>query len=382
MAESDPDLSAGEKTGLHIAEVAVPPSDGTPLPIGQGSAGKDSAEFQECHALRVEHEIAVWGNLDRCPTLQEAAEFWRGNQYEERHQYLAKRGTETVGVCSVTLPLKENTCTAGIDVLIAPAHRRRGFGSALLEHAEAVARGRGRTSLDAYHEVPLEAAKGANLLPAKSGAGGLPLDEPAVAFAVAAGYELEQVERSSRLALPVSGALLGRLESEALARSKDYVLTGWDDSCPEDLVHAYARLKAAMSTDAPIAGMDWEGEDWDAGRVRAEEQTLIQGGVQSAVTAALQGSTGELVAYTVLNWHPGVPESILQQDTLVTWGHRGWRLGMLTKLANLRRAQDRWPAARSVLTWNANENQHMLAINTALGFKPAGYEGEWQKRLG
>jgi hypothetical protein len=24
----------------------------------------------------------------------------------------------------------------------------------------------------------------------------------------------------------------------------------------------------------------------------------------------------------------------------------------------------------------------MLAINIALGFKPAGYEGEWQKRLG
>jgi hypothetical protein len=77
-----------------------------------------------------------------------------------------------------------------------------------------------------------------------------------------------------------------------------------------------------------------------------------------------------------------VPESIVQQDTLVTSEHRGRRLGMLTKVANLRRAQSRWPSARSVLTWNANENQHMLAINIALGFKPAGYEGEWQKRLG
>jgi hypothetical protein len=77
-----------------------------------------------------------------------------------------------------------------------------------------------------------------------------------------------------------------------------------------------------------------------------------------------------------------VPDSIVQQDTLVTSEHRGRRLGMLTKVANLRRAQSRWPQARSVLTWNANENQHMLAINIALGFKPAGYEGEWQKRLG
>jgi hypothetical protein len=55
---------------------------------------------------------------------------------------------------------------------------------------------------------------------------------------------------------------------------------------------------------------------------------------------------------------------------------------MLVKVANLRRAQEKWPRARSVLTWNASENQHMLAINTALGFRPAGYEGEWQKRLG
>jgi hypothetical protein len=45
------------------------------------------------------------------------------------------------------------------------------------------------------------------------------------------------------------------------------------------------------------------------------------------------------------------------------------------------RAQERWPAARSVLTWNASENRHMLALNTSLGFKPSGFEGEWQKRL-
>jgi len=54
----------------------------------------------------------------------------------------------------------------------------------------------------------------------------------------------------------------------------------------------------------------------------------------------------------------------------------------LVKIANLRRAKESWPDATSVLTWNANENRHMLAINIALGFKPSGFEGEWQKRLG
>ncbi|TQJ67478.1 acetyltransferase (GNAT) family protein [Arthrobacter sp. SLBN-100] len=362
---------------LSIAAVKVPRVSGT-----ASGAGQASAEFRQCHALRVAHELAVWGNLDRCPTLDEAVEYWRGNEYEERHLFLARLGSETVGMCSVTLPLRENTHTAGIDVLIAPARRRQGLGRALLDHAEAVARNRGRRSLDAYHEVPLKGTAEASLLPAKSGAGGLPLDEPAVAFAVAAGYELEQVERSSRLGLPVPPELLDRLEADASPRAADYKITGWDDNCPEDLVHAYARLKETMSTDVPIAGLDWEREDWDAARIHEEEQALIRGGVQSAVTAAVHGSTGELVAYTVLNWRAGVPDSIVQQDTLVASEHRGRRLGTLVKAANLRRAQARWPAARSVLTWNANENQHMLAINIALGFRPAGYEGEWQKRLG
>lgn len=311
------------------------------LKNGSGTGARQvTEEFKECHALRVKHELAVWGNLDRCDTLPEAAEYWRGNAYEERHLYLAKIGGVTVGTCSVTLPLHENTHTAGIDVLIAPAHRRQGLGRALLKHAEAVAQQRGRTSLDAYHEVPLGVAGEVALLPAKSGAGGLPLDEPAVAFAVAAGYELEQVERSSRLALPVPPELLNRLADEASARTADYTITGWDDSCPEDLVQAYAGLRATMTTEVPIAGMNWDGEDWDADRVREEENRLIRSGVQSAVTAARHRASGQLVAYTVLNWRAGVPDCIVQQDTLVAPEHRGHRLGMLIKVANLRRAQE------------------------------------------
>lgn len=379
MAEPELDAAPGAPDALTISAVDILLAPGSETAAG---ARDVTADFEACHAMRVAHELELWGNLDRCPTLAEAVEFWRGNEYEERQLYLARLGGEPVGICSVTLPLRENTHTAGIDVLISPAYRRRGLGRFLREHAETIARERGRTSLDAYHEVPLENADGAGVLPAKSGAGGLPLTAPAVAFAVASGYELEQVERSSRLALPVPPELLDHLEAEAYSRAGAYELTGWDDYCPEGLVDAYARLKATMTEDVPIAGLDWEGEEWDAARVREEERTLIRGGVQSAVTAALHQRTGELVAYTVLNWRPGVPDTIAQQDTLVRGGHRGHRLGLLIKLANLRRAQDRWPSARSVLTWNATENQHMLAINIALGFRPAGYEGEWQKRLG
>ena len=367
---------------LAIAAVGLPPGGG-PGTHGANTALDLPPEFLDGQAMKEAHAMEVWGNLERCLTLDEALEFWRGNRYEERHLFLARMGREPVGLCSVTLPLRENLDTAGIDVLVVPRWRRRGVGQALLKHAEAVARSHSRSSLDSFHELPLEAVRhGSPMVTAKSGAGQLPADDPSTAFALASGYELEQVERSSRLTLPVPGDLLWRLEADALGHAEDYALTGWDTHCPEALLGGYAVLRARMSTDAPTAGMAWEREEWDAGRVRDDEIALVRGGVQSSVAAALHRPTGELVAYSVLTWRPLVPESLIQQDTLVAEDHRGHRLGMLVKAANLRRAREKWPLARSVLTWNASENQHMLAINTALGFRPAGYEGEWQKRLG
>lgn len=363
-----------QPNALVISAVVVPSS------ATEAGASRD---FRDCLAMRQAHELDTWGNLERGYTLAEELEHWRGTDYEARHLFVGRVGGEPAGMCSVTLPLRENLMTAGINVLVAPAFRRRGVGRELLRYAEAFARKHNRTSLDGYFELPAPSMDGGRpLLAAKSGAGGLPADEPSTAFAVAAGYELEQVETSSRLALPVPPDRLAELAGAAALHARDYALVGWADACPADLVDNYARLNARMSVDVPTAGMDWEGERWDEDRVRRGEEMLARSGVQVLVAAARHRATGELVAYTVLHWRPEVPGAVLQQDTLVTGAHRGHRLGMLVKLWNLRMAQAQWPSARSILTWNASENQHMLAINTALGFKPAGYEGEWQKRLG
>lgn len=363
-----------QPNGLAITAVVMP---------GSLDEAQDARDFLDCQEMRQAHELETWGNLDRGYTLAEELEHWRGTPYEARHLFVGRIDGKTVGMCSVALPLRENLWTAGINVLVSPGYRRRGLGRQLLLFAEDVAQQHGRTSLDGYFELPAHVMEGAGpLLPAKSGAGGLPAGEPSTAFAAAGGYELEQVETSSRLVLPVPPERLAALEAAASARAGDYTLVGWADACPAELVDSYAQLNARMSVDVPTAGMDWEGELWDADRVRRDGEMLARSGVQSVVSAAMHRPTGQLVAYTVLNWRPEVPGVILQQDTLVSGQHRGHRLGMLIKIRNLRVAQDRWPAAKSVLTWNANENQHMLAINIALGFTPAGYEGEWQKRLG
>ena len=59
--------------------------------------------------------------------------------------------------------------------------------------------------------------------------------------------------------------------------------------------------------------------------------------------------------------------------------HRGHRLGMRMKLANLVALDDADPTRERIYTWNADENEHMLAINVALGFRPFALESTWQR---
>lgn len=62
--------------------------------------------------------------------------------------------------------------------------------------------------------------------------------------------------------------------------------------------------------------------------------------------------------------------------------HRGHRLGMLVKVANLRQVVAREPQRTRVMTWNAEENRPMLAVNEAIGFRAVGYEAGWQRVAG
>lgn len=66
-------------------------------------------------------------------------------------------------------------------------------------------------------------------------------------------------------------------------------------------------------------------------------------------------------------------------DTIVLPAHRGNRLGLLAKAANLIQVRHALGAQGSIVTWNAAENQHMLAVNEALGFRQILLEGAFQK---
>ena len=88
------------------------------------------------------------------------------------------------------------------------------------------------------------------------------------------------------------------------------------------------------------------------------------------LTAAAVAPEGHLAGYTELGLMSTGREHGQTWNTLVLPGHRGHGLGMWIKLANLEAARRLRPELRRVTTWNAEANQHMIAINEAIGFRP------------
>jgi len=62
-------------------------------------------------------------------------------------------------------------------------------------------------------------------------------------------------------------------------------------------------------------------------------------------------------------------ERAYQWGTLVSPAHRGHRLGLAIKVANLRLLQRTHPQITTVVTYNADVNAHMVAVNERLGYR-------------
>lgn len=342
----------------------------------------DAGDFREYSALSDALVLETWGNLDRATPQEARLRYWRDDAYQRMQLFFVRAGGRMVARSWIRYGLQDNLGSALLHVDVLDGFTRRGIGRALLAHAEALAVADGRTVLMTFTEHPADFdAGGPDILRPATGTGTLPAAARPVRFAQRAGYRLEQVERFSTLSMPPAPGLMDALEREALGRAEPYELVIWTDHCPEEYVEQLAVLMSRMSTDAPTGGLSYDEETWDAARVRHVEDTWKQAGNVSLVTAALHRGRNELAAYTVLELAASKPWLADQDDTLVAAGHRGHRLGMLVKVRNLRRLLAGYPAVERVITFNAAENNHMLAINVALGFRPAGYDGEWQRTV-
>jgi RimJ/RimL family protein N-acetyltransferase len=115
-------------------------------------------------------------------------------------------------------------------------------------------------------------------------------------------------------------------------------------------------------------------------RYRAEEAMVARQGRVKISTGAL-APDGRLVAYTDLVLTVHESERAYQWGTLVRPDHRGHRLGLAVKVANLRVLQESQPQITTVVTYNADVNAPMVAVNEQLGFVPVQWMGELQKKL-
>ncbi|MGL5910721.1 MAG: GNAT family N-acetyltransferase, partial [Phycicoccus sp.] len=281
----------------------------------------------------------------------------------ERHRVAAVDGGVVVGAVDLVLPRLDNRDLAELRLAVLPDRRRRGIGSALLHHAEGVARHHGRTVLLAQTDASTDGA------------------DPAEPFATTHDFRAGQRSLRSDLALPVGSDRLTVLADPSDAGG-DYTLESCVDVIPEEWLEDRAELARRMSTDIPLGELALEEEVWDADRLREEWRTTRAMGRRVVETVARHVPSGRLVGFTHVEQPDLGGGTVYQHDTLVLREHRGHGLGLRLKAANPVVAQRELAGAARIRTWNAVENAHMLAVNRALGYRLSGRHTAWQKRLG
>jgi GNAT superfamily N-acetyltransferase len=264
------------------------------------------------------------------------------------------------------LPLLDNMSNAVVDIATHPAYRRRGYGAAMLEHVTQRAKAHGRTRLIGEISEPL-----VSLDPETS--------VPGVAFATAAGAKpvTSEVRRALKID-KLDDDELARLRDDAIAHSEGYSLIQWNGSAPTELLEDLATLMGRMVLDAPLEELDWEPEVWSPERYREMEERVVAGGQERLSTAARHDQSGQVVATSDIGIALGRPELANQWATIVLPEHRGHRLGMRVKLANLEFVRRSRPQVALINTWNAAINDHMVSINEAIGFRAVDRWREWQ----
>ena len=212
----------------------------------------------------------------------------------------------------------------------------------------------------------------------------MPAGNREVRFLLARGWRLEQIARGSRFALPVgSRTTLARRRADAERHAgDDYRIHLWTGPTPERWLADQAMPEHA--DEHRCADRRARGARRTRGtRIGCATTTpCTPAGPRLILTAAAEHvATGTLAAFTQLGVPADVTRPVTQEDTLVLREHRGHRLGMLLKVANLQYLEEVAPGHPCVLTWNAEENRAMLDVNEAVGFVPIGYEGAWRKDL-
>lgn len=349
----------------RISELLIPTS----------MTAEGASEFAAAEAIHFAAEAEVYGTTE----LGYSPEETLPEYHDQENQPTRMFAVHVDGVLAARGRYErepgDDASTGWLNVDVAPGFRKQGIGTELADWLEDLAVADGLTKVIAY---VASAASDGDQLPSPTGFGSLPADNTEVKFLVHRGYRLEQVVRASRLPLPTDVA--ARLV-EATTTTPDYALHFWIDHTPARWLEDMAVLRTTMSTEEPDAGLDSPEDVWTVKRI-VDTEARLDGSPRTVLVAAVEHTaSGQLIGFTALSVPAEIDRPVSQEDTLVLPEHRGHRLGMLLKVANLDFLQRTRPGHPSVITFNAEENRHMLNVNEAVGFVAIGYEGAWRRDL-
>ncbi len=303
------------------------------------------------------------------PWRLEEARIDKQSDLTSRDTLILSAVEEGVVVCAgeVWLPLLDNLDLAEISIHTHPDHRRRGHGTRMLAHLEDEVRALGRTKLITESAYPYDS-------PADG------VGQPGPSFLVSRGFEFGLADVKRTVELPLADEVLAALLADSVQHHPAYTLVSYDGVLPEEHVLAYAELDAAVVTDAPMGDLEIETPVADVAAIREGEALMVRQRRTRFTTLALDAQ-GVAVAYSDLVMPSEDPGAVYQWGTLVHRDHRGHRLGIAVKAANLRFLQSQRSDGRLLSTYNAEVNDHMIAVNDLLGLRPVERLGEFQKRL-
>lgn len=293
-------------------------------------------------------------------------------------RFLAYDDDTPIGYAVMRINLRDDPDAADLMLYTHPDHRRRGVGAALADALTGALHPR-LTRLEVWITTPLVSE---GVLPSPTGAGGVQSDHPGVKMALRYGFRLGLVERISRFDLQTPAATLeAHLRPAREAAGNDYRLIALEGPVPEEHLAGFARLKERMASDIPIGELTAVAEQWDEQRVQ-DYDADISSTMRPFRTVVVHEPTGQLVGVSELMVNATAPDHVVDQwDTVVLGEHRGRRLGMWMKAANILAVKAAVPQAPAIITWNAEENRHMLDVNEALGFVTIGVEGAFERKL-
>jgi len=253
-----------------------------------------------------------------------------------------------VGLLALELPVRDNRHLVWSELLVTPARRREGLGSQLMAELVRRTREAGRTTIWA----------------------GGPQDAPSTAgFLEHHGFHAASHDaRRRQLLAQLDRDEIDRLRRTAEVAATDYELERLVPPQSDDLLAEIARVAEAIN-DAPMGGLTFEREVIDGARLRDVEQASVGRAEHHYRVVARHRRSGELAGHTVMTVHPSQPRWGHQGDTAVARQHRGHRLGLMLKTDMLCWLAEVEPQLEEIETWNQADNDPMVRVNEALGYR-------------